>query len=173
MTKLLGALSVLALAGAGCLFSPSPATTEVETGTQAGIEIMEEDAAQDRMEEDEVEEDRMKAEAESRTVVLKEQNDSGQSGTAVLVEKDGQTTVTLSLTGAPSGVEQPAHIHVGSCATIGGVQFPLIGSVDGYSTTVLDMTLADILISSTQLSINVHKSVPEVATYVACGDLQL
>src|SRR5260221_2068043 len=59
------------------------------------------------------------------TVNLDTQNKSGESGTATLQEVDGKVVVTLSLTGFPTGVTQPAHIHVGSCPNPGAVKFPL------------------------------------------------
>lgn len=163
--------AVLILTGAGCF--DFLATSETETETEVNGEQQETMDNGEQQEDDEEEEETAEAQAESRTVVLSEQNDSGQSGTVVLEEENGQTTVTLNVTEAPEGVEQPAHIHVGTCATIGGIQFPLNSAVDGQSTTVLDMTLAEILDSSTQLSINVHQSVPEISTYVACGDLKI
>jgi hypothetical protein len=107
-----------------------------------------------------------------QTIQLTEQNDSSESGTAMLSEKDGKVTVTLSMTGGPADVPQPAHIHVGSCPDVGAVSYPLTNVVNGTSVTVLETTLAD-LASKQPLGINVHKSVPEVKVYVACGDLNL
>ena len=49
------------------------------------------------------------------TVTLSQQNDSGESGTATMMEVDGKVKVMPNLTGVlPEGVEQPAHIHMGS-----------------------------------------------------------
>ncbi len=105
-----------------------------------------------------------------RTIALGEQNDSGESGSAVLTEKDGKVTVSLDMTGAPAGVPQPAHIHVGSCPDVGAVAYPLTNVVDGKSVTVLDTTFA-LLDAKEPLAINVHKSVPETKVYVSCGNL--
>lgn len=107
-----------------------------------------------------------------KSISLVEQNDSGESGKATFVEKDGKVEVTLSLTGAPVGVTQPAHIHKGTCAQIGGVVYPLTFPVDGKSTTTLDVTLSQ-LKEQSPLSLNVHKSGPESSVYYACGDLAL
>lgn len=104
------------------------------------------------------------------TVVLNEQNDSGESGTATLEGVDGMLTVTLTLTGAPAGVSQPAHIHSGSCPDVGGVVHPLSFPEDGDSETTLETTLAD-LQKQSPLAINVHKSTTEAGVYVSCGDL--
>lgn len=108
----------------------------------------------------------------SKSISLVEQNNSGESGKATFVEKDGKVEVTLSLTGAPVGVSQPAHIHKGTCAQIGGVVYPLTFPVDGKSTTTLDVTLSQ-LKEQSPLALNVHKSGPESSVYVACGDLAL
>lgn len=105
-----------------------------------------------------------------RTISLKEQNGSGESGSAVLSEKDGKVTVTLDMTGALEDIPQPAHIHSGSCPDVGAVAYPLTHVVNGKSVTVLDTTFAK-LDAKEPLAINVHKSVPETKTYVSCGNL--
>jgi len=105
-------------------------------------------------------------------VTLSEQNDSGQPGTATLMEVDGKVKVTVKTTGAPAGVAQPAHIHVGACPEVGAVKYPLTSLIDGMSETTLDVTLAE-LKSELPLGINVHKSGAEVKVYISCGDLAL
>lgn len=107
----------------------------------------------------------------SMTVTLDTQNQSGESGTATLTEENGKTTVKLTINGTPSGIEQPAHIHAGSCAKLGDIVYPLTNVINGESTTILDVGLSTIK-SSLPLAVNVHKSNPEIAKYVACGDLQ-
>ncbi|OGH20747.1 MAG: hypothetical protein A3D74_05480 [Candidatus Levybacteria bacterium RIFCSPHIGHO2_02_FULL_37_13] len=106
------------------------------------------------------------------TVALSEQNASGESGTATLIEVDGKVKVTLNLTGATQDVTQPAHIHVGSCPDVGEVKYALNSPVNGVSETMLDVTL-DQIKSGLPLGINVHKSETEAATYVSCGDITL
>ncbi len=98
------------------------------------------------------------------------QNDSGISGTATFVEQDGKTTVTIDLTGASDSVEQPAHIHAGTCADLDPAPtYPLNNVVDGHSETVVDATIATLLDSP--FAVNVHKSAEEITTYVACADI--
>ncbi len=98
------------------------------------------------------------------------QNDSGISGTATLVEQGGKTTVTIDLTGASASVEQPSHIHAGTCADLDPAPtYPLNNVVKGHSETVVDATLATLLASP--FAINVHKSAEEITTYVACADI--
>ena len=106
------------------------------------------------------------------TVTLSEQNASGESGTATLVEENGKVKVTLQLTGATQDVTQPAHIHVGSCPDVGEVKYPLTSPVNGMSETMLDVSL-DQLRSEQPLGLNVHKSTTEASVYVSCGDLAL
>lgn len=106
------------------------------------------------------------------TVTLSEQNNSKEEGVATLMEVDGKVKVSLKLTGAPTAVTQPAHIHVGACPDVGAVKYPLTSPVDGISETILDVTLAQ-LKSQLPLGINVHKSEAEAKVYVSCGDLAL
>ncbi|MDQ3014304.1 MAG: hypothetical protein M3Q73_00355 [bacterium] len=103
-------------------------------------------------------------------VTLKEQSASGQNGTAVLTEVNGKVKVIVNLSGKPSTVTQPAHIHLGSCATIGGVKYPLTNISNGAAQTMLDISLTD-FVKLLPLSINVHKSASEASVYVACGDI--
>ena len=104
------------------------------------------------------------------TVPLAMENSSGESGTATLKEANEQVTVTITLTGYPAAIAQPAHIHVGACPGVGAVKYPLTSIVNGKSTTVLQITLAQ-LKTQLPLAINVHKSAKEIATYTACGAL--
>ena len=105
------------------------------------------------------------------TVNLSPQNASGEKGTVTLTPEGDKTEVMISLAGAPSGVQQPAHIHDGTCASLDPKpRIPLQNVVDGKSKTTLDMKMDDIM--SKGGAINVHKSAADVKTYVACGDLK-
>lgn len=108
--------------------------------------------------------------AKENTFVLKPVNSSGEGGTAILKEENGQVKVTISLINYTKDVEQPAHIHLGACPGVGAVKYPLTSVVNGTSTTVLSVTL-DQLKKELPLAINVHKSKTEVSTYTACGPL--
>jgi hypothetical protein len=101
---------------------------------------------------------------------LHAQNNSGEEGTAVLSGlPDGTTKVEITLSGA-EGMDQPAHIHQGSCANLNPVPaYPLNNVVNGTSTTIVKVPITDLL--GGRYAINVHKSAAEVSTYVACGDL--
>ena len=104
------------------------------------------------------------------TVILKPVNDSGEAGTAVLMEENGQTKVTINLIGYTKDIEQPAHIHLGVCPGVGAVKYPLTSIVNGASTTTLAVTLEQ-LRKELPLAINVHKSATEVSVYTACGPI--
>lgn len=109
---------------------------------------------------------------EPMTVTLDAQNDSGETGTAVLTEEEeGKTKVTLTIAGAPKGIAQPAHIHSGACPKPGAIVYPLTNVVNGVSETTLDVD-TETLMKQLPLAINVHKSASQAAIYVACGDLK-
>ncbi len=97
------------------------------------------------------------------------ENGSGETGTVSLaVAPKGSTTVTIALTGAPAGA-QPVHIHTGTCAKLGSVAYPLSNVVDGKSMSTVKASLPDLTAGS--YAVNVHKSLGDVGTYVACADL--
>lgn len=107
------------------------------------------------------------AAAPTATVTMNAQNGSAEDGTATLVQGDGTVTVTISIKNGTSG-PQPAHIHTGTCAKLGGVANGLTSVVDGKSTTVLKgVTLASLQTGG--FAINVHKSTDDLGTYVSCG----
>ena len=114
------------------------------------------------------------------TVTLVPENGSNETGTVTLSETKNGLVVTVTTDVAPDS-PQPAHIHKGSCAKLDPAPaFPLkmvtkgsnsMGAAKGVSmTTLTDVTLAQL--ESGQYAINVHKSVPEAKTYVACGDIK-
>lgn len=110
----------------------------------------------------------------SLPVILAEQNELGQSGSATIEQTgDNQVTVTLTLTGGEFMEPQPAHIHLGACPDPGSVEYPLENVVEGSSVTILDIPFSDILASTSPLAINVHKSATEASVYTACGDIPL
>jgi hypothetical protein len=110
--------------------------------------------------------------AETKVFNLQAQGSSGETGTATLNEKNGKTTVVLNVKNEPAGIEQPAHIHSGSCDNLGQVKYPLASPLNGKSTTAINATFAQ-LKSLLPLAINVHKSVDDIATSVSCADLSL
>lgn len=109
---------------------------------------------------------------ESMTVQMRAQNDSKETGTARLTaEGADKTRVEISLKGAPKGVDQPAHIHEGSCAKLDPKpKHGLENVVNGKSSTVVPVGLADLRKGG--MAINVHKSKEDIKTYVSCGDIK-
>jgi hypothetical protein len=88
--------------------------------------------------------------------------------------------------------QHPAHIHSGTCDTLGDVVYPLndltapgmtgtpiagmdstpmagAGEVVAQSTTTVDAPLDDIL--ADDHAINVHLSAEQIDVYIACGDI--
>jgi len=97
------------------------------------------------------------------------QNNSSESGTATLLDGAKGLIVKLRLSGG--SVDQPAHIHKGTCEKLDPKPtYPLKTVHDGTSeTTIPDVTLA--MLAKGAYAINVHKSTTEVPIYVACGNL--
>jgi hypothetical protein len=110
------------------------------------------------------------AAADPLTITLKTQNNSGQMGTAVLTDLgNGQTKIVVDTTN-PTAAVQPIHIHEGTCANLTPqVKHPLTNTANGKSETTLNVAMSALLASPH--AINVHKSQPEAAVYVACGEI--
>lgn len=104
-------------------------------------------------------------------LVLNEQNNSGESGTATLTDLgDGTTRVDVTVQNEPAGASQPMHIHQGTCANLNTAPaFPLNNLEKGTSSTVVTTTLQALLASP--YAINGHKSAAEISVYVFCGDI--
>jgi hypothetical protein len=139
--------------------SPTP-EIEVDDQTNTGDQVND---AMDTLDE----------KASVKTVTLQAQNNSGQSGTAVLTEMDDSTVkVILNMRGGSFTAPQPAHIHVGVCPNPGAVQYPLTNVVNGSSETTLNVNMDTLMASADQLAINVHKSAAEASVYTACGNVK-
>jgi len=107
------------------------------------------------------------------------------------VNAGAQGTVATPAAGGQTGeAPHPAHIHTGTCDTLGDVVFPLndvaapetasatpvaspvaagSGAVVAESTTIVEVSLDDII--SGGHAINVHESKENVQNYIACGDV--
>jgi hypothetical protein len=107
---------------------------------------------------------------ETVSVKLEAQNNSGQSGSATLMPEGKNTKVVIQIPGAPGGVAQPAHIHLGTCDKLDKApKWNLEAVKDGRSVTVVPVSLDTILKEKT--AINVHKSAAEAQIYVSCGNI--
>jgi hypothetical protein len=97
------------------------------------------------------------------------QNNSGETGTATLYDGAKGLIVRLRMSG--SEVDQPAHIHKGTCDKLDPKPaYPLKTVHDGVSeTTIENVTIAQL--EKSPFAINVHKSTKELPVYVSCGNL--
>lgn len=115
--------------------------------------------------------DRMMDEMGTLTYNFTTQNNSGETGTVTFSEAgEDATKVVIALLGAPKYVSQPAHIHLGTCKTIGTVSHPLKNVVDGKSETILTISYSN-LWKEVPFAVNVHKSGTEAKIYTACADI--
>lgn len=99
---------------------------------------------------------------------------------AVVVAQDATPEATPVATPVATAVH-PAHIHAGSCDSLGEVVFPLadlaMPAADegsgvipiATSVTVVDASLAQIL--SAPHAVNVHESYEAIGNYIACGNI--
>lgn len=107
---------------------------------------------------------------------LTARNNSSVHGTAGVQSAVVGAAVHISISGATPGAVHPWHVHSGSCANSGGV----IGSVGDYSvltvgadgTASATVTIGAPLTEGNAYSVNVHRSVSELGTIIACGDLK-
>lgn len=105
----------------------------------------------------------------SLTVKLAAQNGSGENGTATLTQSGSDVKVVISIPHGPAG-PQPAHIHDGTCANLGGVAYPLTNVANGSSTTTVKNLTIDKLLGG-KYAINVHESTSNLGKYVSCGGI--
>ena len=100
-------------------------------------------------------------------------NDSGESGNSIISETEGGLLrVKINLSGAESDEPRPAHIHKGTCSNIGEVKYGLVVVRGGSSESLVNISLQK-LAEELPLVVNVHKSIAEISTSVACGEIRL
>lgn len=104
-------------------------------------------------------------------ITLNQQNNSAENGTASFTDLgNGMVRVDVVVNGAPTDVEQPMHIHKGTCATLDPAPaYPLNNLVNGKSSTQISTTLEALTTSA--YALNGHKSPTELSVYVFCGDI--
>ena len=109
---------------------------------------------------------------ESFVVDLEPVGDSRISGTADFRAVEGETQVTLNVSGAAGLALQatlPAHLHFGNCTDLQpSVAYTLAPVGESGSRTTLDLTLAEL--QTDEIAISVHEPGPR-GVHVACGDL--
>lgn len=87
------------------------------------------------------------------------------------------STASVNITGATPGAVHPWHVHAGTCASGG----PIVGDPNAYTPLQVGtggaasgVATIDVVLQPQQsYFINVHASPADLATIVACGDLQL
>jgi len=95
----------------------------------------------------------------------------GQTGKAVLTEKQGKSTVAVAITGgAKLANQQPVNLHSGACDAHGPRAYTLHDIVNGHSVTTIDATFAK-LKSQYPLYIDAHKSDTQRTIDTMCGNL--
>ncbi len=106
----------------------------------------------------------------SRVYLFHPLHGSGERGTLALKPRGARTDVEIHLLNAPKGIEQPAHIHMGTCANLDPKPAYALESVlEGTSDGVVDAPIATLL--KTPMAVNVHRSTNDLKDYVACADL--
>jgi Cu/Zn superoxide dismutase len=107
----------------------------------------------------------------SITIVMKALNGSGEDGTAVLTQTGKDVRIVIALKNGPP-IDQPTHIHAGTCSSINpSPEFPLASTNGGKSTYVLHGETLDFL-TAHAYAINIHKSTSDLPTYVSCGNIK-
>jgi hypothetical protein len=101
---------------------------------------------------------------------------TGASGTATARVEGNNTLTTVVLSGLPTGGPYPWHVHDGTCETGGPVVGeataypPLMVGADGRaeaSARLLGIKLNE----AKKYHVNVHRSPSDIATIIACGEL--
>lgn len=111
------------------------------------------------------------AAATRRTIQLQTLNDSGVTGSIMLIaasQDRTQVEVSVNPAGNP---DMPAHVHPGTCANlVPQPKYPLQNVINGTSTTVVPASLDELLAGD--LAINLHTSNADMGTYTACAELR-
>ena len=96
----------------------------------------------------------------------------GEAKASVL---QGQSTVTVTLTGGQQGGSHPWMVHEGKCGSAGaaigaaGAYPPLVFNAEGRAEATSQLSVA--LDEAKDYHVRVHASQADMATVVACGDL--
>ena len=100
---------------------------------------------------------------------------AAMQGTAKALVADGATNVTFTLDGGVPGASYPWHVHDGKCASGGPVTgspsayTPITIGSNGHGETSAHLTMQ--LDEAKEYHVNVHASASDMATIIACGDL--
>ena len=110
-------------------------------------------------------------------VVMNAENNSGQSGFAVLTPlSGGKTRVELDILPGNDPRKVAAHVHDGRCGEIGAIKAGLTdlepnAAANGHFTSTSEIALAlDAMLKGT-FAINVHDA-RDFSLYVSCGEIK-
>lgn len=100
---------------------------------------------------------------------------AGIGGTARAKVAEGKTSATIMVTGLMSGMVHPWHVHEGKCGSGGKI----VGDMSAYTPLTVTSSgtassTANLMVRLEEASsyhVNVHKSMSEMETIVACGNL--
>jgi len=109
--------------------------------------------------------------AQSRTVTLAGEYDSGIHGTATMTDQGRDLLVAIKLTGRLGPNPCVAHIHGGACdQPHARTAYLLEPVIDGKSTTTLrNVSIATL--TNANHSIGIHSKIANVTRHLACGAL--
>lgn len=97
------------------------------------------------------------------------------TGSTQAMVVEGRTTVTVRLDNAAAGAVHPWHVHEGACGSGGPIvgdpsaYSPLIVGDDGHAAGHAQLSLG--LDEAKDYFVNIHASPTDLATIIACGDL--
>src|SRR5688500_1767706 len=106
---------------------------------------------------------------------LSPSNNSGVRGTSSAQSVGVGTGARININNATPGAVHPWHIHVGTCASGGGIvgsasDYPAL-TVSSSGTASADATIGAALNEQTAYHVNVHRSPTDMGTIIACGNL--
>jgi hypothetical protein len=107
----------------------------------------------------------------TRSVTLRELNETGVSGAATLTDL-GKNRTRVEVVVDPAGhPDMPAHIHPGSCDDLTPQpRYPLENVRGGRSVTDVPASLEEL--TRGDVAINLHVSNSDMGTYSACGEIR-
>ena len=106
---------------------------------------------------------------------LTAQGGAALSGNLISRVIAGQTTSTINVSGGTAGARHPWHVHSGTCGSGG----PIVGDPNAYPILAIGengqgTASAQVQVQlneAQQYHVNVHASASDMATIVACGNL--
>jgi hypothetical protein len=110
------------------------------------------------------------------SATVEERADSNVRANALAASAAGHTAVSINLAGGQSGGTHPWHVHVGTCASGGGIvgdaaAYPALQpNAAGSASAMAHLNVQ--LIPGDSYHVNVHRSPQALGEIIACGDLR-